>query len=165
MEKGRFTVEVRPSPLTSSGMDAVEFLFSADGGEPPRPLNKTASGGELSRVMLAIKETLAEVDGIPVLIFDEVDAGIGGKTAEHVGMRLKNLSRRHQVICITHLPQIAAMADHHVVIEKLQKKTGVCVRVREAVSKEREEEIARMLSGTITEISLRHARELIGRTA
>jgi DNA repair protein RecN (Recombination protein N) len=113
--------------------------------------------------MLALKETLAGVDRIPVLIFDEVDAGIGGGTAGRVGTRLKSLSGRHQVLCITHLPQIAALADHHLVIEKVEEKDGVAVSVREAAAKEREEELARMLSGKVTEISRTHARELLGR--
>ncbi len=113
--------------------------------------------------MLALKETLAEVDRIPVLIFDEVDAGIGGRTAEHVGKRLKSLARKHQVLCITHLPQIASVADRHIVIEKIRKKDGVSVRVKVPSAEEREEEIARMLSGKITDISLKHARELLRR--
>lgn len=163
MDKAEFMIEIKMGILSSAGMDSVEFLFSANGGEPPRSLGRTASGGELSRVMLALKETLAGVDRIPVLIFDEVDAGIGGGTAERVGMRLKNLAGRHQVLCITHLPQIAALADRHIVIEKIEKKDGVSVGVKEASTDERAEEIARMLSGKITEISLRHARELIGR--
>lgn len=163
MEKADFVVEVRPASLSSSGMDNVEFLFSANKGEPPKPLNRVASGGELSRIMLALKGTLAEVDSIPVLIFDEVDAGIGGRTAESVGRRLKNLAKRHQVLCITHLPQIAAMADHHIMIEKGERKEGVYVKLKGLSRKEREEEIARMLSGKVTDISLRHARELLGR--
>jgi DNA repair protein RecN (Recombination protein N) len=162
MGKADFVIEIRPTPLSSTGMDGVEFLFSANRGEPPRPLHRVASGGELSRVMLALKGTLAEVDRIPVLIFDEVDVGIGGRTAESVGRRLKNLAKRHQVLCITHLPQIAAMADHHVMIEKVQRKEGVYVRLRKLSLKEREEEVARMLSGKVTDISLRHARELLG---
>ncbi|HAM51518.1 MAG TPA: DNA repair protein RecN [Nitrospiraceae bacterium] len=161
MEKAEFTIEIKPDHLSSTGMDSVEFLFSANEGEPPKPLRRTASGGELSRVMLAVKETLAEVDRIPVLIFDEVDAGIGGRAAASVGMRLKSLARRHQVLCITHLPHIAAMADYHMVIEKIQKKDGVSVTVKEASREGREEEIARMLSGTITDISRKHARELL----
>jgi DNA repair protein RecN (Recombination protein N) len=163
MDKAEFAVEVRTGSLTSSGMDPIEFLFSANEGEPVRPLGRIASGGELSRIMLALKETLAEVDMVPVLIFDEVDAGIGGRTAEHVGMRLKSLATKHQVLCITHLPQIAAMADRHMMIEELSKKDGLWVSVRETSREEREEEIARMLSGKITDISLRHARELLGR--
>lgn len=163
MEKSDFAVEIKAVPLSSAGMDGVEFLFSANRGEPPKPLNRVASGGELSRIMLALKGTLAEVDNIPVLIFDEVDAGIGGRTAECVGRRLKNLAKRHQVLCITHLPQIAAMADHHVMIEKGERKDGVYVKLKTLAPGEREEEIARMLSGKVTDISLRHARELLGR--
>lgn len=165
MEKAEFRADVKPAHLSSTGIDIVEFLFTANMGEPPKPLNRVASGGELSRIMLALKETLAEVDMIPVLIFDEVDAGIGGRTAESVGICLKKLSKRHQVLCITHLPQIAAMADHHILIEKVQKKDGVFVKVKGLSTKEREEEIARMLSGKITDISIKHARELIERVS
>lgn len=161
MEKAEFRVDIKPAPLSSAGADLVEFLFSANKGEQPKPLSRVASGGELSRIMLALKGILAELDDLPVLIFDEVDAGIGGRTAEHVGIRLKNLAKRHQVLCITHLPQIAAMADNHIMIEKAQKKEGICVKVKSLSIEEREEEIARMLSGKITEISLEHARELL----
>jgi DNA repair protein RecN (Recombination protein N) len=111
--------------------------------------------------MLALKGILAEVDRIPVLIFDEVDAGIGGRTAERIGTRLRTLGRRHQVLCITHLPQIAAMADHHLKVDKVSRKEGVCVKVNELSWEQRVEEIARMLSGKVTEISLSHARELL----
>lgn len=162
MEKADFVIEVKAAPLSPTGLDGVEFLFSANTGEPPKPLLRVASGGELSRIMLALKGTLAEVDRIPVLIFDEVDAGIGGRTAESVGRRLKNLARRHQVLCITHLPQIAAMADRHIMIEKVQRREGVYVRLKELSRKEREEEIARMLSGKVTDISIKHAKELLG---
>jgi len=165
MDKAEFRIDIRPVPVSSTGMDEVQFLFSANAGEPPRPLSRTASGGELSRIMLALKGILAEVDRIPVLIFDEVDAGIGGRTAESVGMRLKEIAKRHQVLCITHLPQIAAMADIHIMVEKLQKRDGVRIRVKDLSAEEREEEIARMLSGKITDISVRHARELLSRTA
>lgn len=161
MEKAEFRVDIKACPVSTTGADAIQFLFSANKGEPPKPLHKVASGGELSRIMLALKGILAEVDRIPVLIFDEVDAGIGGTTAKHVGMRLKSLAKRHQVLCITHLPQIAALADNHMMVEKVQKKDGVCVKINNLQAKEREEEIARMLSGKITDISLKHARELL----
>lgn len=164
MEKAVFRVELKPAPISSTGMDQIEFLFSANVGEPPKPLGRVASGGELSRIMLALKETLAEVDNIPVLIFDEVDAGIGGRTAESVGASLKKLSKKHQVLCITHLPQIAARADNHIMIEKIQKKDGVYVSLKKLSAKEREEEISRMLSGKVTDISLSHARELLERS-
>lgn len=162
MAKADFAISIKPASLSASGVDSVEFMFSANRGEPPKPLHRVASGGEISRVMLALKGILAEVDNIPVLIFDEVDAGIGGRTAESVGRRLKNLSKKRQVLCITHLPQIAAVADQHVMIEKAQRREGVYVTLKGLSRKEREEEIARMLSGKVTDISLRHARELLG---
>lgn len=163
MERANLHIEIRPSPISSHGCDMVEFLFSANPGEPPKLLSRTASGGELSRLMLALKEVLASVDSVPILIFDEIDAGIGGRTADNVARRLKNLSGRHQVLCVTHLPQIAAAADHHIIVEKVQKKEGVYVKVKEPSEEERAIEIARMLSGKTTEASLRHARELLGR--
>ncbi|HYQ47502.1 MAG TPA: DNA repair protein RecN, partial [Thermodesulfovibrionales bacterium] len=128
------------------------------------PLSKVASGGELSRVMLALKSILADVDRVPVLIFDEVDAGIGGRTAESVGKKLLKVSESHQLLCITHLPQIASLAGHHLRIEKAQNNAGVHVRVHELSGADRQEEIARMLSGTVTAISRRHAEELLERT-
>lgn len=164
-EKVEFRVDIKSSPLSSSGMDAVEFLFSANPGELPKPLTRVASGGELSRIMLALKNILADVDRIPVLIFDEIDAGIGGRTAESVGMKLKKLAKTHQVICITHLPQIASTADFHLMTEKFQKKDGVSVKIKELSPEERKTEIARMLSGKVTDVSLKHARELLERNA
>lgn len=160
-EKADFKVDVKPGQMSSHGMDAVEFLFSANPGEALKPLSKVASGGELSRVMLALKSILADVDMVPVLIFDEIDAGIGGKTADSVGIKLKNLANTHQVICITHLPQIASAADFHLMTEKLQKKDSVSVQIKELSKEERRTEIARMLSGKITDVSLKHAGELL----
>ena len=113
--------------------------------------------------MLALKSILAEVDNLPVLIFDEVDAGIGGRTAESVGKKLRNISRKHQLICITHLPQIASLADVHLKIEKKEADSRVSVDVREIEGRERLDEISRMLSGTQTKTSLKHAEELLGR--
>jgi DNA repair protein RecN (Recombination protein N) len=159
----RETDETGEYRIGPSGMDRVEFLFSANAGEPLKPLAKIASGGELSRVMLSLKNILAEVDHVPVLIFDEVDAGIGGKTAEVVGRKLLGISENHQLLCITHLPQIASLATHHLRIEKIQGHDRVHVRVHELRGAERQDEIARMLSGTITEISRRHAEELLER--
>ncbi|MBI5188874.1 MAG: DNA repair protein RecN [Nitrospirae bacterium] len=159
-----FRIDIRQEAITSYGLDKVEFLFSANPGEPPKPLTKIASGGELSRVMLALKSILADVDSIPILIFDEVDAGIGGKTAESVGKKLNTISNKHQVLCTTHLPQIASMGNFHLKIEKGQKDKRVYVEVKELSGRERHDEIARMLSGKITEVSLKHARELLGGT-
>lgn len=156
-----FIVDIKEENISSAGIDKVEFLFTANLGEPPKPLAKIASGGELSRVMLALKTILADFDSIPVLIFDEVDAGIGGRTAKIVGEKLKKISRGHQVICTTHLPQIASRGDYHLKIEKEQKNGRVTVEVRELYGKERVNEIARMLSGKITDVSLKHAKELL----
>ncbi len=148
-----------------NGVDLVEFMFCANPGEPLRPLNKVASGGELSRLMLALKACLADVDDIPVLVFDEVDAGIGGETAETVGEKLKTLSRKHQVLCITHLPQIACRADRHIRVSKKVIGDGADAKVEIKVEKlsedERQKELARMLSGGVTDISLKHARQLL----
>lgn len=138
--------------LTGTGMDRVEFLFSANLGEAPQPLARIASGGELSRVMLAVKTVLAEQDRVPVLVFDEVDAGIGGAVSEVVGKRLHNLSRHgHQVFCITHLAPIAAQAQHHFVVTKASKDGRTVTQVEALADKDRVEEVARMLGGaTIT---------------
>lgn len=162
LEKARFRINIqRLTELTKNGIDDIEFEFTANPGEPPKALTKIASGGELSRLMLCLKVILAEVDRIPVLIFDEVDAGIGGAVADKVGQRLKKLSQNRQVICITHLSQIASRADHHIKVEKIQKKNSVEVKVKNLTYMERQEEIARMLSGKITDASLRHAKELL----
>jgi len=156
-----FRTDITETPVTSTGIDRVEFLFSANPGQPPRPLNKVASGGELSRVMLALKSIFADVDMVPVLVFDEVDAGVGGQTAESVGERLRRLSERHQVICITHLPQIASRAGHHLLVTKEEYGEGVAVTVKRLDRDGRVREIARMLSGSVTTPSLRHAEELL----
>jgi DNA repair protein RecN (Recombination protein N) len=169
--KAEFRIEIKKETgddeaykIGPTGMDKIEFLFSANPGEPLKPLSKIISGGELSRVMLALKGALADVDDIPVLIFDEVDAGIGGKTAESVAKKLSLISGRRQLLCITHLPQIASRGDFHLKIEKKEKNGRVHVEVKELLGRERQDEIARMLSGTITEISRRHAGELLERT-
>jgi DNA repair protein RecN (Recombination protein N) len=148
----------------SKGIDKVEYLISPNIGEELKPLSKIASGGELSRVMLTLKGLLAKGDNIPVLIFDEIDAGIGGRAAETVGQKLKNLSSRradHQVICITHLPQIASYADTHLKIEKKVEGKRTRVEVRKVERDERTAEVARMLSGDSSEISIKHAKELL----
>jgi DNA repair protein RecN (Recombination protein N) len=156
-----FRIDIQQGPNTTSGFDRVEFLFSANPGEPPKPLTRIASGGELSRVMLALKSILADVDNLPVLIFDEVDAGIGGRTAESVGKKLKRISNKHQVLCTTHLPQIASLGDFHLQIAKRQRHGKAYVEVKQLSGEERQGEIARMLSGKITDASLKHAKELL----
>lgn len=156
-----FHVSMKEEELSPHGFDNIEFLFSANPGEPPKPLVKTASGGELSRVMLALKSILADFDKIPILIFDEVDAGIGGKTAKSVAQKLKKLSSKHQVLCTTHLPQIAVKGNFHLKIEKGHRDERACVEVIELDSTQRLNEIARMLSGSTTEVSKKHAQELL----
>lgn len=136
-----------PDALRPMGRDRVEFLFSANPGEPLHPLAKVASGGELSRVMLAVKTVLADSDGVPVLLFDEVDAGVGGPVATVMGQRLKNLGGYHQVFCITHLPQIASQAHTHFVVKKDVRDNRTVTSVERLGSEQRTEEIARMLGG------------------
>ena len=148
-----------------TGIDNVEFFISPNIGEELKPLAKIVSGGELSRIMLALKGIMAKGDKIPILVFDEIDAGIGGKTAETVGKKLKALSKNHQVICITHLPQIASYADRHLKIEKTVAKKRTVVTIKQLDKNNRTEEIARMLSGEITDLSLKHSRELLKRAA
>jgi len=148
--------------LTESGMDRLEFYFSPNPGEPPKPLAKIASGGELSRLMLAIKSLVLTPGDIPTLLFDEVDAGIGGGVAEIVGKKLKQVAAAHQVICVTHLPQIAALADSHHVVRKEISKGRTSTTVKKLKEQERVEEVARMLGGLkITEKTRRHAEEMV----
>lgn len=149
--------------LTPDGAEEVEMLFSANPGEMAAPLARVASGGELSRVMLAIRTAGAESEELPTLVFDEVDAGIGGEAAVQVGLRLKALGARRQVLVVTHLAQIACFADHHLIVEKAADPAGrQVVRVRELTTdEERARELARMMSGTITEKALARARELM----
>jgi DNA repair protein RecN (Recombination protein N) len=148
MARARFEVQVEAAPLGPSGADRVQLLFCANPGEPPRPLDKVASGGEASRVLLAIKAALAEGDTCLSSIFDEADAGIGGAVADVVGRLLKDISRNRQVLCVTHLPQVAAHADAHLVLEKgvARGRTRAVVRSLDS-AEERHRELARMLSG------------------
>jgi DNA repair protein RecN (Recombination protein N) len=149
--------------LTEKGVDMVEFLVCPNPGEEMKPLAKIASGGELSRVVLALKRIAAQERGAATLVFDEVDSGIGGATAEVVGRKLKNVARRQQTLCITHLPQIASFADFHQSIYKKMEGGRTTTLVKKLDSlKEREEEIARMLGGTnITTKTREHAREML----
>ncbi|MBI4002503.1 MAG: DNA repair protein RecN [Nitrospira defluvii] len=167
MDRTRFAVEVSPlsgeTGCGQTGQDAVEFLFSANPGEPLKPLARVASGGELSRVMLALKTILAESDQVPVLIFDEVDAGVGGAVAEVMGARLRDLGRHHQVLCVTHLPQVGSQAHAHYLVEKEVRQERTVTHVRLLKPKEREEEVARMLAGvTVTKNARAAAAEMIG---
>lgn len=157
----RFTMEFRKIDFTENGTDEVEFMISTNPGEPLKPLGKVASGGELSRIMLAIKTVLAENDHIETLIFDEIDSGISGRTAQMVSEKMNELGRSHQIICITHLPQIAAMADEHFLIEKSVENETTVSRIHELSEEESVQELARMLGGVeITDTVLENAREM-----
>ena len=162
MKKTIFKIHMDPLPLSLKGVDRVEFLISPNVGEEVKPLAKIASGGELSRIMLAMKRILAKVGGRQVLIFDEVDSGIGGAMAEVVGKKLRELSWHHQVICVTHLPQIACFADQHHSIRK-EVKSGRTITQVDRLDKESiVDEIARMLGGVkVTEKTRAHAKEMI----
>jgi DNA repair protein RecN (Recombination protein N) len=163
MERALFEVSFREKLPDASGQDEVEFFFSANAGELPRPLSKIASGGEISRVMLAIKTAMAGRAGVPTLIFDEVDAGLGGKAAATVAAKLEQLAQHYQVLVISHLPQIAARAMTQFRIEKVEKGGRVTTQVRELTLDERIGEIARMLAGDrVTDFAIANARELLG---
>ncbi len=150
--------------LFPNGIDQIEFMISANPGEPPKPLARIASGGEVSRIMLALKSVLADADPIPTMVFDEIDTGIGGMTARSVGEKLQLLAKKRQVICVTHLPQIASLAEHHLVVEKQFQENSTAVTVRELKTMdERKHEIARMLSGTTSAATLEHAAEILNR--
>ncbi|MCO6413464.1 MAG: DNA repair protein RecN [Thiogranum sp.] len=170
MHGGRFQVEVtandNPSALSAHGNDSIEFLVSANPGQPLRPLAKVASGGELSRISLAIQVIAAADTRIPTLIFDEVDSGVGGAVAETVGQQLQALGMHHQVMCVTHLPQVACHARQHLQVTKLTGDKTTRTRIRELNGDERLEEIARMLGGQkITDSTRRHAREMLDSAA
>lgn len=152
--------------LTAHGIDEVEFLIAPNRGEPPRSMAKIASGGELSRIMLALKGVLLRGDPVETYVFDEVDTGIGGRTAEVVGRKIKEVSRSRQVICITHLPQIASFADWHMVVQKRHQGDKTVSSVELLSETERIAEVARMLGGvTITPKTLAHAEEMIAKAA
>jgi len=149
---------------TSKGIDVVEFFISTNVGEDVKPLAKVASGGEISRVMLALKSALAASDKIPLLIFDEIDVGVSGRIGQAVGLSLKKLAALHQIIAITHLPQIAGLADTHFAVEKIEDGKRTATRLRKLEVEERVREVAKLMSGEkVTDAGLKSARELMGR--
>ena len=158
---------VKQSSLKSYGDALPEFLFSPNVGEPLKPLNEVASSGELARVMLALKTILANVDSVPVLVFDEVDANVGGEIGKMVGQRLKGIGANHQVVCITHLPQVAALGDNHFVVEKDQSgdRATVCIEKLDVGDDPRIIELARMLGDREAGSALSHAKELLSESA
>jgi DNA repair protein RecN (Recombination protein N) len=162
MKGMQFKVEITDKGMIDEdGRDDVELLISTNPGEQPKPLRKIASGGELSRIMLAIKRVIGGTEE-RTLVFDEIDAGIGGRVADMVGKRLKDLSKKHQIICITHLPQIAVYGDHHFLVEKIQEQQTTTTNIKKLSTKERIDEIARMLGGaTITEKTILRSEEML----
>jgi DNA repair protein RecN (Recombination protein N) len=165
MPAATLTMRHATSALGHNGIDDVELLFSGNNGEPPRPLAKVASGGELSRVMLAIKRAMAQRGAIGTMVFDEIDTGISGKVARHVGDVMKELAAAHQILCITHLPQIASLADHVVRVTKTSTPTTTTVSAAHIEGEDAVLEIARLLSGvTVSDAALDSARELMSTT-
>lgn len=164
MEKARVEVRIDEDDklISSHGKDSVEFMISVNPGVPPRPLRKIASGGEISRIMLSLKCMFGEKDKTGTMIFDEIDTGISGRTAQSVAEKILKLSGTHQIICITHLPQIAATADRHFLVEKASDDRTVEVSFSQLDSEQRTDELARMLGGAeVTETTRSHAREMI----
>ncbi len=162
MPNVKIVFAIEPDKITINGRDHVEMLISANVGEEPKPLAKIASGGELSRIMLAIKSVLADSDDIPTLIFDEVDAGISGRAAQKVGVKLRETAGKRQVICITHLAQIAAKADYHLLIEKETDKERTFTHITELDRGGRIRELARIIDGTNSDSALAAAEEMLG---
>jgi DNA repair protein RecN (Recombination protein N) len=155
-----------PPLFSPTGLDRIEFLLSANPGEDLKPLAKVVSGGELSRILLALKTLVGGKEEAETLVFDEVDAGIGGRTAELVGVQLKKLSERHQIICITHLPQIACYGKWHYLVKKKADGNETATTIRILTESERAEELARMLGGiSISERVREHAKELLERSS
>ncbi len=174
LEKARFEVRIEPpekailldetniKPFTTKGFDKIEFYFSANVGESVKPIAKVASGGEASRLMLILKTTAKLSEYEKAMVFDEIDTGIGGRVAEAVGLKLKELAKTQQVLCVTHQPQVASLADQHYLVEKQEVGKKTVVGVRKLIEKEQIEEIARMLAGEkITETARQHAREML----
>lgn len=164
MEKTRFSIALEPIEPTTKGADRIEFLIATNPGEPLRPLTKIASGGEISRVMLAVKSAMARKEALPTMVFDEIDVGIGGRTASVIADKMARLAQNTQILCISHLAQIASRGKHHFYIEKIDEGEYVRVQVVPLNEEERVLEIARMIGGSdLTETVLQHAREMLQR--
>ena len=158
----RFACSFRETELTDDGADSVVFYLSANAGEAMKPLSKVASGGELARIMLSMKNVLAEKDQVGTLIFDEVDTGVSGRAAQRIAEKLRSLARHKQVLCVTHLPQMAALADTHMLISKSERDGRTFTTVTPLDREGRKQELARIIGGThITETTLKSAEEML----
>ena len=166
MYGSRFVIKISQDEnvISANGIDKIEFMISPNPGEPEKALSKIASGGEMSRVMLAIKNAFSEVEKAPCVVFDEVDAGVGGQTANMVGQKIKAISKNAQILCITHLPQIASLTDNHIFVDKKVQDNKTYTEIKILNFEERVEEIARMLGGNENiEASMEHAKQLVGK--
>ncbi|NLF56631.1 MAG: DNA repair protein RecN [Candidatus Hydrogenedens sp.] len=161
MRGARFETRFEAVPLCARGVDRIEFLLAANSGEKPKPLRQVASGGEISRIMLALKAVFAGMDRIPTLVFDEIDAGVGGAVARRVAEKMAALARSHQVLCVSHLAQIAAAAARHLTVSKADENGHTLTRVARAEGADREKELARLLDGTVSAVGMEHARALL----
>jgi DNA repair protein RecN (Recombination protein N) len=166
MAAANLTAAIEPAPLGPEGADRVELMLRANRGEEAKPLARIASGGELSRIMLALKLALRRADPVATYVFDEVDAGIGGQAAEVVGQKMRQVASHRQVLCVTHLPTIAALAHHHFVVAKAEVGGRTETSVRQLEGADRRDEIARMMSGAaVTAPALAHAEAMLAAAA
>ena len=165
MAAAKLSVVVEPRPLGPSGADRIELMLASNRGEDTRPLTKVASGGELSRIMLALKLALRQAEEVATYVFDEVDTGIGGATAQVVGAQIRTVADHRQVLCVTHLPQIAAFADVHFHVEKREVAGRTETLVKRLSGAARKDELARMLGGTATARARAHAAEMLEEAA
>ncbi|MDP3488458.1 MAG: DNA repair protein RecN, partial [Bacillota bacterium] len=166
MKNARLVLDVKTlgsEGLSTSGTEKVELLFSANLGEEPKPLSKIASGGEMSRVMLGLKAVFSQLDSIPTLVFDEIDSGVGGKAAQAVAEKIARVAIGKQVLCVTHLPQIAAVAQTHFYIQKHTQGERTVTTLSALDGTTRVQELARMLSGDESQVALQHAQELLNK--
>jgi len=166
MHGSRFVIKISQDEnvISANGIDKIEFMISPNPGEPEKALSKIASGGEMSRVMLAIKNAFSEIERAPCVVFDEIDAGVGGQTANMVGQKIKAISKNTQILCITHLPQIASLTDNHIFVDKKVQDNKTYTEIKILKFEERVEEIARMLGGNENiEASMEHAKQLVGK--
>ena len=162
MSKVRFEVEIKECEYNKNGCDSVEFLISVNAGEPLKPLSKIASGGEMSRIMLAIKSIFSDTDPVDTLIFDEIDTGVSGRAAQKIAEKINKISSNKQILCITHLAQIAAMADTHYLIEKAVENDRTFTKVSPLDDNSRKNELARIIGGAqITDTTVKAAAEMI----
>ncbi len=161
MQAVQFKVELIPTAPTAMGQDRVQFLLSPNPGEPLQPLGEIASGGEMSRVLLALKSVFSAIDSVATLVFDEIDVGVSGKVAQAIATKLHSISRQHQVLCVTHQPLVAAMADTHLRVQKAVKQKRTAVSVETLSDRDRPQELAQLAGGYSADEALSFAASLL----